>query len=52
MAKRKKMYMILSSDKDYLHGCFPFSEEGKKEALRYQKKIEKIKNIDTYIVEK
>ncbi len=46
------MYMVLSRDKNYLQGCFPFSEEGKKQALKYQKKIKKTKNLDTYLIEK
>ncbi len=46
------MYVILSENKDYLHGCFPFSEQGKIDALKYQKKIKKNKKIDTYIIEK
>tara|TARA_B100000676_G_scaffold284088_1_gene311424 strand:+ start:896 stop:1051 length:156 start_codon:yes stop_codon:yes gene_type:complete len=50
--KNKRMYMVLSRDKNYLQGCFPFSEEGKKQALKYQKKIKKTKNLDTYLIEK
>ena len=49
--KNKKMYMILSKDKDYVQGAFPFSKEGKIQALKYQKKL-KSKKIDTYIIEK
>ena len=52
MSKSKKMYMVLSKDKDYLQVCFPFSEEGKMQAVKYQKKIKKTKKIDTYIIEK
>lgn len=50
--KNKRMYMVLSRDKNYLQGCFPFSEEGKKQALKYQRKIKKTKNLDTYLIEK
>lgn len=50
--KNKRMYMVLSKDKNYLQGCFPFSEEGKKQALKYQRKIKKTKNLDTYLIEK
>ena len=49
--KKKKMYMILSKDKDYVQGAFPLSEEGKSQALKYQKKLKKLKKIETYIVE-
>tara|TARA_Y100001963_G_C6769301_1_gene443983 strand:- start:1933 stop:2091 length:159 start_codon:yes stop_codon:yes gene_type:complete len=52
MAKNKKMYIVLSVDKDYLHGVFPYSDEGKKEAMKYQRKIKKTKKINTYIAEK
>ena len=52
MAKTKKMYLLLSKDKDYLQGCFPFSEDGKERALKYQRKIKKVKKMDTYIIEK
>ena len=52
MAKNKKMYVVLSKDKDYLQGCFPFSEEGKSQALRYQKKLKRVKKVETYIIEK
>ena len=52
MKKVKKMYMILSKNKNYLQGVFPYTEAGKADALKYQKKIKKIKKIDTYIIEK
>jgi hypothetical protein len=44
--------MVLSRDKDYVQGAFPFSQTGKAEALKYQKKLKKTKKIETYIVEK
>ena len=52
MAKNKKMYMILSKDRDYLQGVFPHTEEGKAEALKYQKKLKRKKKIETYLIEK
>ena len=52
MAKNKKMYIVLSVKKDYLHGVFPYSDQGKRDAIKYQKKIKKVQKIETYIVEK
>jgi len=52
MAKNKKMYLVLSKEKDYLQGAFPHTEEGKKLAIKYQRKIKKTKKIDTYLAEK
>ena len=51
MAKNKKMYIVLSVGKNYLHGVFPHSEQGRKDAVKYQKKIKKTKEIETYLTE-
>lgn len=52
MAKSKKMYVVLSVSKNYLHGVFPLTDEGKVDALKYQRKLKRVKKIDTYISEK
>ena len=52
MAKNKKMYIIRSVNKDYLYGAFPYTEEGEKQALKYQKKLKREKKINTYIIER
>tara|TARA_R100000005_G_C4911369_1_gene148887 strand:- start:337 stop:495 length:159 start_codon:yes stop_codon:yes gene_type:complete len=52
MNNNKKMYLVLSTDKNYVQGAFPLNEEGKKKALAYQKKLKREKKIDTYIIEK
>ena len=44
--------MLLSKEKDYLQGAFPYSEEGKQMAIKYQKKLKKTKKIDTYLIKK
>ena len=50
--KKDKMYILLSKDKDYVQGAFPYTEEGKKLALKHQRKLKKVKKIDTYLSEK
>ena len=45
--KKDKAYVVVSVDKGYVQGAFPFTREGKKQALDYLKKITK-KNKQEY----
>jgi hypothetical protein len=49
MSKRQKFYLVLSKDKNYLHGAFDATEEGEKEAKKYMKEMEKKKKIKLYL---
>tara|TARA_Y100000310_G_C20089159_1_gene537422 strand:+ start:352 stop:507 length:156 start_codon:yes stop_codon:yes gene_type:complete len=37
--KKEKCYLVVSKRNEYIQGAFPFSEEGKKKAQEYLKKI-------------
>ena len=51
MAKSKqKYYAILCKEDNYLHGVFPFSKEGYKQAKLFISK--KIKNKDNFYIKK
>jgi hypothetical protein len=39
--KKDKAYVIVSLNKGYVQGAFPYSEEGKKQAKEYLKKLSK-----------
>ena len=43
MPKKQKIYLVLSQEKDYLHGAFPYSEEGKENAEKYIRKMKRQK---------
>ena len=46
MSKRKtQCYIIKDKDTNMLQGAFPFTDEGKKHAEKYLKKINKGKNF-------
>ena len=47
--KKDKAYVVVSVDKGYVQGAFPFNRNGKKQALEYLKKISK-KNKQEYKV--
>ena len=50
--KKNKMYVVLSKEKNYRYGAFPYSEEGKKDAEKFIKEMRKIKKENLYIIEK
>ena len=50
--KKLKMYLLLSKEKDYVQGAFPHTEEGKRLALKHQRKLKKTQKIETYISER
>ena len=39
--KKDKAYVVLSHVKGYVQGAFPHTDEGKKQALEYVKKLSK-----------
>jgi len=47
--KKQKYYLVLSKEKNYRYGVFPYSEEGK---LQAEKFIQQNKKEDLYLVEK
>ena len=49
MPKKEKFILVLSEEKDYLHGAFPNTELGKKNAEKYVKKIKKEKKLKLYL---
>ena len=49
MPKKNKFILVLSVEKEYLHGAFPNTESGKKNAEKYVKKIKKEKKIKLYL---
>ena len=44
MKKKEKCYIIVDS-KNMLYGAFPYTEDGKKKAKKYLRKINKNKNL-------
>lgn len=48
--KKEKYYLVLSKDKNYNHGAFPYTDEGLKMAKDFVKKFSKQEEL--YIVEK
>jgi hypothetical protein len=52
MPKRKgskKFYQVLSKDKNYCYGAFPFTKEGKSQAKAYIRSFGKRKEKELYI---
>ena len=49
MRKSEKCYRIVDKQSKMLHGAFPKTESGKKEAEKYLKKINKNKNLEIVI---
>jgi len=49
--EREKYYQVLSKEKTWMHGAFPYSDQGYREAQKYKKKIEKKSNDTIIIVE-
>ena len=45
MRVKKDKYYVIVNDKNHVEGAFPFTEEGKKEARRYLRKINKSKEF-------
>jgi len=43
MRVKKDKYYVIVNNKNYVQGAFPFTEEGKKEAQKYLRKINKNK---------
>ena len=37
--KKDKCYIVISKKSKYIQGAFPYTEDGKKEAQKYLKKI-------------
>ena len=55
MPKKKnndKFYLVLSKDKNYKYGAFPYSKEGLEAATEFKVKIEKEHKQKLYIAEK
>ena len=50
MRKKNRCYLILDKQTKMLYGAFPRTEDGKKHAQKYLRKINKDKNLE--IVEK
>lgn len=50
--KRKKYYAIYSKNDNFLHGVFPLSKDGHKEAKTYIQKISPKNQKNFYIEEK
>ena len=49
MRKSEKCYRIVDKQSKMLHGAFPKTEDGQKEAEKYLKKINKSKNLEIII---
>ena len=43
MRVKKDKYYVIVNDKNHVQGAFPYTEEGKKQAKRYLRKIYKAK---------
>ena len=43
MRVKKDKYYVIVNDKNHVQGAFPYTEEGKKQAKRYHRKINKAK---------
>ena len=44
--KKDKAYVVVTTDKERVHGAFPYTEEGKKDAKAYLERLSK-KEKDT-----
>ncbi len=44
--KKDKCYIIVSKKNKYVQGAFPYTEEGRKKAEKYLKKINKNKEYE------
>lgn len=52
MKSQNKFYAVVSQNKNYLHGVFPYSEEGKEQAKKYIETLKKT-SVQTFeIIEK
>ena len=49
---QKKYYLVLSKSRNYTYGAFPYTEEGKKLADSFAKKVGKEKNEPLYVAAK
>ena len=49
MPKKEKIILVLSEAKDYLFGAFDNTEEGKKKAEKYAKKMQRKQKIKLYL---
>ena len=43
MRVKKDKYYVIVNEKNHVQGAFPFTEEGKKQAKKYLKRINKTK---------
>lgn len=50
--KKSKMYVVLSKEKNYRYGVFPFDDNGLKDAKKFIKEMKSLRNEDLYIIEK
>ena len=50
--RKKNCYVVLSKERNYRYGAFPYTEEGFKMAEEFVKKIKKSNGEELYIVEK
>ena len=50
--KTPKYYLVLSKNRNYTYGAFPYNEDGKKQAERFLRKESKKANEELYLVEK
>jgi len=48
---KEKYYQVLSEEKRWMHGAFPHSESGLKQAQKYQKSLEKQYSEKIIIIE-
>ena len=44
--KKDKCYLVVTRDKEYIQGAFPYNKEGRRQAKEYLEKIQK-KNRDS-----
>lgn len=44
--KKDKCYLVVTKEKEYIQGAFPYTSEGKNDAREYKGKLEK-ENKDT-----
>ena len=50
--KKSKMYIVLSKNKNYRYGAFPFNEDGLENAKNFVKEMGVLRSEELYIVEK
>ena len=49
---KKKYYLVLSRNRNYTYGAFPYTEEGKEQADSFAKRVGKEKNEPLYVTAK